>query len=649
MLVIDDNNLKLLKMKEKLLEIAVLEDLDIVLNDYKRLAEEIDKSVYEAFINRIRKTDYHNQSLEEQLSFLIDIEEEYVEFYELQCRFKNVYEKYSNNSLNLSNIEDIKIDEIRNRISNISGYLINIKNIEDSKIQLTYFGDKLIEEEKKKDAIALKLLELDKILLDNVLKAEGRILDDMANIEYTSVVAEYDKIGIDLRLLLDDREILNNKVEEYEAKRKEKEDLLKVAEICYNNMPNENNRLIYDNIMLDAVKSRYELSLLKIADLLSNSSEQYDEAKKKREKIVDLIKYRLECLKKLGVKFSIEPFSRIRVGEQLKIIESFGDNTKEILSIRKKISEINSNVELCIGKNNVFLDEINSDIVLYEDGKSLVDFDISSVEVALDDIEDRVVQDNQVVGISIISEDFMFERALEKSSGVIKRVNEMINHIEEVEEETIEVTPELVINNSTFDNELDEEDDISFYDKVIGSMDMDDTISSEETLLSDSVPYADFVHFDDDVVLESMFPLVAESSEVNDDTLKVDDEIKVSSNDLFQEVVPFNDSVLFTDKYDDGIYDEGEAVGDSLSADELLHLNDSKEEAEFIFDSLDEPLDEPLVQEDDVEESMPDAFWVTQDEESSFDKEEEEKLSFDEQIDYLMNQDNDVKVRRKVA
>jgi len=83
-LVINDNNLKLLKMKEKLLEVTIDNSQNTILEDYSSLAKEIDSEVYETLVDKIKTTDYHNQTLEEQLAFLSEIENEYVEINELQ-------------------------------------------------------------------------------------------------------------------------------------------------------------------------------------------------------------------------------------------------------------------------------------------------------------------------------------------------------------------------------------------------------------------------------------------------------------------------------------------------------------------------------------------------------------------------------------
>lgn len=177
MLVIDENKLKLLKMKEKLLEVTE-GNQEAALDDYKKLAIEIDNEMYEAIINKIKNTNYHNLPLEEQLKFLTDIEKDYESFNEFQCEFRNVVEKYTDSEFDLSDIGNILIDVIRNRISIISGYLINIKNIERNKEKLEKLNTQLITEEKKKEAIEEKLIQLDDELINNMLNAEGRLIDE---------------------------------------------------------------------------------------------------------------------------------------------------------------------------------------------------------------------------------------------------------------------------------------------------------------------------------------------------------------------------------------------------------------------------------------------------------------------------------------
>ena len=159
MLVVDNNKSNLLRMKEKLLEVGV--DLDKNLNEFKQLALEIDDEVFNSLMKKIENTNLHNLSLEEQLVILNQIEEEYNGVYELQCRFRNVFQKYSQDELELSDLNVILIDDIRNRINTIQGYLINIKSIKNGKEDLEKLNQDLINESKRKDNLFKKFSELE--------------------------------------------------------------------------------------------------------------------------------------------------------------------------------------------------------------------------------------------------------------------------------------------------------------------------------------------------------------------------------------------------------------------------------------------------------------------------------------------------------
>ena len=100
MLVIDDSKLKLLKMKEKMLDLAINDNT--TLDEYKTLAIQIDSECYEMIINKVKDNNYNNLPFEEQIKFFNEIIEDYDYLNELQCRFKKVYAKYSEEELELS-------------------------------------------------------------------------------------------------------------------------------------------------------------------------------------------------------------------------------------------------------------------------------------------------------------------------------------------------------------------------------------------------------------------------------------------------------------------------------------------------------------------------------------------------------------------
>ena len=175
--MLDTNDLKLLKMKEKLLEVTDI-NRDRNLEDYKELAIQIDKVCYDNLMNIINdyESNHHNQSLEEELEFLENLEKEYVIFNEQQFAFRNTYERYAFTKLELSLIDNIDIDAIRYRIGIISGYLINLKNISSNEIELAGCNDELIKEEKEKESMQRRF-----ILLENELKKRRNVKNKEAN------------------------------------------------------------------------------------------------------------------------------------------------------------------------------------------------------------------------------------------------------------------------------------------------------------------------------------------------------------------------------------------------------------------------------------------------------------------------------------
>jgi len=170
-------------------------------------------------------------------------------------------------------------------------------------------------------------------------------------------------------------------------------------------------------------------------------------------------------------------------------------------------------------------------------------------------------------------------------------------------------------------------------------------VHNEQELKENIVNTDDFVHFDEEEINDSMFPLIEEETE----------KININSNsEIFQEIIPFESAALFSERYEDSELNEVRKNNDSLSHEELLHLNDHKVETEFVYDALEKNDEEKETNNEEkedtiVEESMPEAFWITQ-EETEETKEEENILSFDEQIDYLMNDNSDnSKIRKLVA
>ena len=635
MLDINEKDLKLLKMKEKMLEVNS-GNLEDNLREYKKLATTIDKGYYDSIINRINESNYHSQTLEEELVFLEELEKEYQQLYELQCRFKNMYEQYSDEKLELSDIGSINIEGIRERISIISGYLINLKNIKDSKIALGELNEELISEEKIRKNISDRIVSLENALEQSFLNAEGRIfsIGTGSNL-YTSVVSEYSKNDIDVKELLSNKENLVIKLKEATNDRTEKEDVLEAAQICYDSMPNKENKEILDSISVEAIKARYKLALLKMLELISRREDEYKIAKNKREDLKDLIKYRKKYLDDLGIKFSIDPFDRIRIDDQLEYINNIDDNSKKINAIKRKMTNISSRLEEMGINNDELIEKLGYEYKLIIDNLSMSSINIddvteSDVQYSFDNEEfDDIkveVQENQVVSMKDLSQEFRLSRAREKANGVIKRVSEMV--IEPTLEETTDnvddkVVPELLlVDVPNYHDEVDlfKQEDMVIFDEqpIVEEIKKDDLEEINVLDKVDSFEQEDLVQFEQNPMFEERNENILEDintldfvSDNEEDLIGTErnEDIFSDSDSVFQSIVPFEEVKMFSDKLDD--------------------IEPTEEVAEDI---------------------MPDAFWVTQDsQELSNNIDDSEIISFDDQIDMLLSDSNNSKVKRKVA
>ena len=187
MVDINDNDYKLLKMNESLLSKLSSDDIKFkeTIDTYKELAIKIDRSNYNDFIDKINNYS-NNQSLQEELEYLDELENGYGQLNEMQCRFRSIYSTYGlDDDFKLSDLGRIDIDGIRERRNLISGYLINNKNIADSKKKLDEYNDKLISLNKEEKENSKRYQYLEEELKRMFLDAEGRIID--SSMKYTSV------------------------------------------------------------------------------------------------------------------------------------------------------------------------------------------------------------------------------------------------------------------------------------------------------------------------------------------------------------------------------------------------------------------------------------------------------------------------------
>ena len=567
MLVVDDTRTNLLKMKEKLLKITK-GDRQTLLDDYKELVLSIDKDEYEALIAKIKNSNYINLPLSEQVIFLNDILDNYNSLNELQCRYRNIYDEYSETPLELSDLSNILIDNVSERSSFIQGYLMNDKNLDSAKKELERLNLEFVNILKKENLIAEKIKEINESIKNNLLSSEGRILGRNNEMIYTSTIQEYKNLGFDLRQLLANPDILSKETARITKEKDENNETLLAAKICYDG--NSKDEEIYNKIKDDLKLSEYALVLLEIVSEISTEVNDYNLMINKLNRLLNLIEERKIYLKD---KYYIDPFDRIKIAEQLDVLSGMGDNALEISNIKKTINYFTDSIANMEEMNREYLKRIDQDEkILAEDVK--------------DDLFDEYINPNEIVvnfneasrvkKISNTKVDFKLDRVLEKTNNVILRVNELLRNNDKLNEKT----PELIIEN------------------------VGEDIAPEETIPSDVI----FDTKDEESnIFENTPPLVSESP----------------VNELFTEVKPFDEVPLFKERYDD-VFDVTNKSTPPFGEEVMPPVNTM------------------------VEETMPDAFWTTKDENIE-NSQEEVALSFDEQIDKLINDNYGNKTKKKVA
>ena len=600
MLVVDDSRLNLLKMKEKLLLISDNKS-EKLLNDYKDLVISIDKDEYESLINKIKENNYRDLPLEEQVAFLNEIESDYNSLNELQCGYRNIYSKYSENELELSDISNILIDNIISRASMIQGYLMNSKNLANNKIELEKLNLDLIAALKKQDLINNKVLEVNKKIKDNVLNSEGRILNSHGEMIYTSIQEEFKSVDLDLKELLLDNDLLQKEYHKAEDEKKENDEMLEAALICYKR--DNSNEEIYNKIKLGTKKSDYKLVLLEILNQICTDTYDYDLMINKLYRILNLIEERKLYLKS---NFYIDPFERLKINDELEFLNAMGNNDSEINKIRKTITYFTSIIEDMENKNDEYLSNINNNIAILKEDEKIVN-DSYLTKESNDNYYlfefNYMNSDSKVIKIQNLFDGFMLDRVHEKTDGVINRVNELFNHNKNDHNDNnnddnnnvnTAKNPELII------------DDVSKRDEIVLKND-DDILEKKESSFNDLNKTETIINNENtDVIKEEN-----SSNTLND----------VSDNDkLFEEIVPFDDTPLFYDRIDSDVFGTENNVNNIKTDNVKINNND--------------------------DESMPDVFWTTTTMENNSGNEEmTEEVSFDDQINSLLNNYYNTKIK----
>lgn len=630
MIDINDKDFKLLKMTESLLSRVDDDRLrEDALDRYAILSKKIDEKNFQELVRRIKEYK-HNQTLEEELDELEEIDNSYIQLEETQYKFKNIYKMYTDKKLSLSELDEIDIEKIRNRKNLVLGYLVNKKNIQELKKELEKWNEQLINEDKKRANARDKFKRLEDELRKSFVNAEGRKETVSA---YTSVRNEYEDNGMDLNKLIQDKEFMDETYRTITSRRQEKEELLETGKICYESNPSKENKEILNNLRMEAVKVRYQLSLIKIARLIASEMDEYDKLIDKREQLLDLIKKRVSYLGTLGKKFVVDPFGRVKIQEQLGYIEtSLEDNSKIIMRIRKSINEGSNRLEELINDNSTFLSELNTqDMEFICDKKRFGDINTSFVDIfdTKDDNDDeKIVLDNQVVSVRDTSQEFRTNIVREKTSGVIRRVYEMVMN-EEIPDSKMEEAPQLVMEE--VDNDIEDILDDKTTQPADDMFELDDI--SSDTYDSDKhdgiISSGSFVDKDNSNIKEEK-PIVSIPHEYLD---------KINDQSLFEnnEGNPFESIKLFDDKASNSL-DKTKGNRENMSMEDVVSLRDNKaDSASFKLDSFPQTESQELEDEgmEKLESELPDAFWITNSNSSPAEDNVTKIDSIDEQVKKL--------------
>lgn len=623
MIDINDKDFKLLKMTESLLSRVDDDRLrEDALDRYAILSKNIDEKSFQELVRRIKEYK-HNQTLEEELDELEEIDNSYIQLEETQYKFKNIYKMYTDKKLSLSELDEIDIEKIRNRKNLVLGYLVNKKNIQELKKQLEEWNEQLINEDKKRANARDKFKRLEDELRKSFVNAEGRKETVSA---YTSVRNEYEDNGMDLNKLIQDKEFMDETYRTITSRRQEKEELLETGKICYESNPSKENKEILDNLRMETVKVRYQLSLIKIARLIASEMDEYDKLIDKREQLLDLIKKRVSYLGTLGKKFVVDPFGRVKIQEQLGYIEtSLEDNSKIIMRIRKSINEGSNRLEELINDNSTFLSELNAqDMEFICDKKRFGDiFDTKD-----DNDDEKIVLDNQVVSVRDTSQEFRTNIVREKTLGVIRRVYEMVIN-EEIPDSKMEEAPQLVMEE--VDNDIEDILDDKTTQPADDMFELDDI--SSDTYDSDKhdgiISSGSFVDKDNSNIKEEK-PIVSIPHEYLD---------KINDQSLFEnnEGNPFESIKLFDDKASN-LLDKTKGNRENMSMEDVVSLRDNKDNsASFKLDSFPQIDSQELEDEgmEKLESELPDAFWITNSNSSPAEDNVTKIDSIDEQVKKL--------------
>lgn len=670
MLIIDDNMYKLAKMQESLLKVNS-GDKHSHLESYIKTVTDIDAKAFKDLVSLIKDADKYNQTLEDELVYLDKIKVAYDQLLELQLKFKKVCEENGNDKLVLSDMSQLNIEYIEDRISAINGYLVNIKNIDQNKRKLELLNEQLVDEEKKREFLNKKVLVLERKLKESFLHATIRQVV-FGKLQTFNMVNEYEKIGYDLNSLIENEEVLNIKFKNSNLQLMEMTEKYETAKVCHSNLFNVDSRHIIEDIEKEFYNIKYKYVMLKILKLLVSEVNNYELARVKRRELVELLNTRELCLVKINIKNPLNILELIGLNSQIEELDSLAASVETIRNIRSQISNITFKTEDMINQNNDYLISLSDTKEMIKSNIGMNDFDITTFDdIVEEEVKSKeIVLNNQVVRVSSIPSNFKYNIAIQKARGVIERICKInvreaernrpkkgytpelvIGPKEKIvtkEKSVVYVIPDIVVSKQNKEIEKEAKvDEIKILEPVdvilpvVETSKVDNSIELEDLSITiDDEPIFNEV-IDNDVVekpvVEEVIPVQMETYEKENNNVKTE---IVDTNIFETAATPFSEPVFFSEKFDNGLVDSNQ-VNVSEPVNYIEKEVQLLPEMETLFPDLGASVEEEVV----AESVMPDAFWIT--EPIPENTEEKVELSFEEQINALLAETNNESVVRR--
>lgn len=294
--------------------------------------------------------------------------------------------------------------------------------------------------------------------------------------------------------------------------------------------------------------------------LVSDEANNYNDVKSKRIKLQDLFRYRVKYLKELGIDYLVDPFSRIKLDNQIEILDKMGDNSKEIVNITKNMGKVNSRLEQLVDDRNRLLGELNNKEEFIIDDLSMSQI---ALEISSTSDEEEKYRDNQVVKISSVPIMMNSRKIYEKTSGVLSRVNKMMGNIGTgLRDEDEVVSPQLVISPAE-DNLEEIKDSANSSNKI-----NENKIDTNDLFNVEDVPFDDVVAplFKDRVTDDEHKDIIDGS----DFLPKMEETDKKNGENIFEDMeMPVIDEQRSDNKEDLSFWPEEEKIVDNVGAGEI--------------------------------------------------------------------------------